>query len=99
LTVVESSSSDNASLNVLALHSGSILCLLLALGMLDCLIGGWGRKTRCLIILPLKLTSSRLNVLTILLLIMRVLPLDLLLRRMLVLLLISLKVTLLKLLR
>jgi hypothetical protein len=30
------SSSDNASPNGLARHSGSILCLLLALGLLDC---------------------------------------------------------------
>jgi hypothetical protein len=38
-TAVEPSSSDNASPNGPALHSGSILCLLLALGLLDCF--GW----------------------------------------------------------
>jgi hypothetical protein len=56
---------------------------------LTTLIGCWGRKTRCLITLPLELTSSRLTVLTILLLMLRVLPLELLLKRTLVLLQIS----------
>jgi hypothetical protein len=77
---VEPSSSDNASPNGPALHNGSILCLLLALGMLDCSIRCWGGKTRCLIILPLELTSSYLAVLAILLLMLRELPLELLLR-------------------
>jgi hypothetical protein len=36
---VEPSSSDNASPDGLARHSASILCLLLALGLLDC--SGW----------------------------------------------------------
>jgi hypothetical protein len=49
-------------------------------GCLTVLLGCWGRKTRCLLILPLELTSSRRIVLAILLLIMRVLFLKLLLR-------------------
>jgi hypothetical protein len=36
LTAAELPSSDNASPNGLTLHNGSILCLLLALGLLDC---------------------------------------------------------------
>jgi hypothetical protein len=48
---------------------------------LSVLLGRWGRKTRCLLILPLKLTSSGLIVLAILLLVLRVLPLKLLLLR------------------
>jgi hypothetical protein len=48
---------------------------------LTVLLGCWGRKTRCLLILPLELTSSRLIVLAILLLVLRVLPLELLLLR------------------
>jgi hypothetical protein len=43
------------------------------------LVGCWGSKTRCLLILPLELTSSWLAVLAILLMLM-VLPLKLLLR-------------------
>jgi hypothetical protein len=66
---------------------------------LTALVGCWGRKTRCRIILPLKLTSSWLTVLAVLLLLLRVLPLELLLRRTLGLLLISLRVILLELLR
>jgi hypothetical protein len=38
----------------------------------------WGRKTRCLLILPLKLTSSWLIILAILMLMLRKLPLKLL---------------------
>jgi hypothetical protein len=64
-------------------------------GCLTALAGCWGRKTRYLIILPLELTSSLLVVLAVL----RVLPLELLLRRTLGLLLISLRVILLELLR
>jgi hypothetical protein len=41
----------------------------------------WGRKTRCLLILPLKLASSWLIVLTILILVLRILPLELLMLR------------------
>jgi hypothetical protein len=37
----------------------------------------WGRKTRCLLILPLKLTSC-LIALTVLILVLRILPLELL---------------------
>jgi hypothetical protein len=48
---------------------------------LTVLLGRWGRKTRCLLILPLELTSSWLIVLAILLLVLRVLPLELLLLR------------------
>jgi Na+-driven multidrug efflux pump len=43
------------------------------------LVGCWGGKTRCLLILLLELTSSWLVVLAILLLMLRVLPLKLLL--------------------
>jgi hypothetical protein len=39
LADAEPPSSDNGSPNGLALHNGSILCLLLALGLLDC--SGW----------------------------------------------------------
>jgi hypothetical protein len=39
----------------------------------------WGRKTRCLLILPLELTSSWLIILAILMLMLRILPLKLLL--------------------
>jgi hypothetical protein len=47
---------------------------------LTALVGCWGGEARCLLILPLELTSSCLTVLTILLLMLRVLPLKLLLR-------------------
>jgi hypothetical protein len=63
-----------------------MLCLHLALGYLTALVGCWGREERCLLILPLELTSSYLTVLTILLLILRILFLKLLLRRALILL-------------
>jgi hypothetical protein len=36
----------------------------------------WGRKTRCLLILPLELTSSWLIALAILILVLRILPLE-----------------------
>jgi hypothetical protein len=62
------------------------------------LIGCWGRKARCLAVLPVILVSSRLVVLVVLLLLLRELPLKLLLMRMLVLVPISLRVTLLELL-
>jgi hypothetical protein len=55
-------------------------------GCLTALVSCWGRKTRCLLILPLELTSSYLTVLAILLLMLRALPLKLLLRRALILL-------------
>jgi hypothetical protein len=48
---------------------------------LTVLLGCWGRKTKCLLILPLKLTSSWLIVLTILILVLRILPLELLMLR------------------
>jgi hypothetical protein len=48
---------------------------------LTALVGCWGGKTRCLLILPLELISSWLIVLVILLLVLRVLPLKLLLLR------------------
>jgi hypothetical protein len=63
-----------------------MLCFRLEPGLLDCsgcLLGG---EARCLLILPLELTSSWLVVLAILLLVLRVLPLKLLLRRPLILL-------------
>jgi hypothetical protein len=41
----------------------------------------WGRETRCLLILPLELTSSSLIVLAILLVVLRILPLELLMLR------------------
>jgi hypothetical protein len=44
---------------------------------LTVLLGCWGRKTRCLLILPLKLTPS-LIALTVLILVLRILPLELL---------------------
>jgi hypothetical protein len=50
-------------------------------GCLTALVGCWGGKARCLMILPLELTSSCLTVLTILLLMLGVLPLKLLLRQ------------------
>jgi hypothetical protein len=55
-------------------------------GCLTALVGCWGGEARCLLILPLELTSSFLIVLAILLLVLRILPLKLLLRRMLILL-------------
>jgi hypothetical protein len=63
------------------------------------LIGCWGRKARCLVDLSLILVSSQLIVLVVLLL-LRELPIKLLLMRtlMLVLVLVSLRVTLLELL-
>ena len=48
---------------------------------LTVLLVRWGRKTRCLLILPLELASSRLIVLAILMLVLRVLPLKLLMLR------------------
>jgi hypothetical protein len=68
-------------------------------GCFTFLVDQWGKKTRCLIILPLELTPFWLAVLAILLLMLRVLSLELQLRRTLVLLLISLRVILLELLR
>jgi hypothetical protein len=63
-----------------------MLGLRLALGLLTTLVGCWGGEVRCLLILPLELTSSCLTVLAILLLILRILSLKLLLRRALILL-------------
>jgi hypothetical protein len=74
--------------------SASSLCW----GCLVVLICCWGRKARCLIVVPLVLISSLLAVLTVLLL-LRVLPLKLLLVRALVLVLVALWVTMLALLR
>jgi hypothetical protein len=64
-------------------------------GYLVALIGCRGRKARCLVVLPLVLTSSLLVVLAVLLLLLRELPLILLLvlTLMLVLVLVSLRVT------
>jgi hypothetical protein len=70
--------------------------LLLALELLVVLVGCWGRKARCLVVLALVLISSLRVVLTILLL-LRKLPLVLLL--VLTLMLVTLRVTLLELLR
>jgi hypothetical protein len=67
-------------------------------GCLVVLIRYWGRKARCLVVLPLILVTSLLVVLTILLL-LGILPLRLLLVRALTLMLISLWVTRLALLR
>jgi hypothetical protein len=53
----------------------------LSWGCLTALVGCWGGKTRCLLVLPLELTSSLLMVLAILLLVLRVLLLKLLLLR------------------
>jgi hypothetical protein len=50
-------------------------------GCLTALVGCRGGEARCLLILPLELTSSQLVVLTILLLVLGVLPLKLLLLR------------------
>jgi hypothetical protein len=55
-------------------------------GCFTVMVGCWGREARCLLILPLELTSSCLTVLAILLLILRILSLKLLLRRALILL-------------
>jgi hypothetical protein len=57
-----------------------MLCFRLDLGLLDCYSWLLGGEVRCLLILPLELTSSLLIVLAILLLVLRVLPLKLLLR-------------------
>jgi hypothetical protein len=43
------------------------------------LVGYWGRKASCLVVLTLVLISSRLSVLTVLLLLLRKLPLVLVL--------------------
>jgi hypothetical protein len=50
----------------------------LSWGYLTVLLSCGGRKTRCLLILPLELTSSCLVVLAILILVLRILPLELL---------------------
>jgi hypothetical protein len=52
------------------------------------LVGCWGRKTRCLVVLALILIFSRLGVLTVLLLLLRKLPLVLVLVLMLTLMLV-----------
>jgi hypothetical protein len=51
----------------------------LSWGYLTVLRVCWGRKTRCLLILPLELTSSWLIILAILMLMLRILRLKLLL--------------------
>jgi hypothetical protein len=63
LAVAELLSSGNESLSGLVPHSGNIHGILLALGCLAALIGGWGRKARCLAALPLIPVSSLLVVL------------------------------------
>jgi hypothetical protein len=69
-------------------------------GCLTVMIGCWGSKARCLVVLSLVLVSSWLVVLAVLLLLLmlRELPLILLLMQMLILVLISLRVALLELL-
>jgi hypothetical protein len=54
------------------------------------LVGCWGRKTSCLVVLTLELIFSRLGVLTVLLLLLRKLPLVLVLVLTLVLMLVTL---------
>jgi hypothetical protein len=86
-----------ALFSIVKTSSASSLCW----GCLVALIGCWGRKARCLVVLPLVLVSSRLVVLAVLLLLLlRERPLKLLLMRtlVLVLMLVSLRVTLLELL-
>jgi hypothetical protein len=83
-----------ALLSTVEASSASSLCW----GCLVVLIHCWGRKTRCLVVLPLILVTSLLAVLAILLLLW-VLPLKLLLVRALTLMLVSLWVTRLALLR
>jgi hypothetical protein len=67
-------------------------------GYLVALIGCWGRKARCLVVLSLIQVSSRLVILAVLLL-LRELPLKLLLMLTLMLVVVSLRVTLLELVR
>jgi hypothetical protein len=97
LVVAELLSLGNDSPSGLVPHSGNMHGLLLALELLGCsLVGCWGGKARCLVVLPLVRISSLRVVLTVLLLLLRKLPLELLL---LVLTLMLVLVTLLKLLR
>jgi hypothetical protein len=56
----------------------------LSWGCLAILVGCWGKKMSCLVVLTLVLISSRLSVLTVLLLLLRKLPLVLVLTLMLV---------------
>jgi hypothetical protein len=91
-------SSGNDSSSGLVPHNGNIHDLLLALACLVALIGGWGRKARCLAALPLILVSSLLVVLVVLLLLLRELPLELVLMLTLILVLVPLRVTVLELL-
>jgi hypothetical protein len=72
---------DNASHKGLALHIGSILCLLLALGLLDC--SGWLSWQEDEVLAD---SASWVSVLAVLLLMLRVLSLELLLRWVLILL-------------
>ena len=51
----------------------------LSWGCLAILVGCWGRRTSCLVVLTMVLISSRLSVLTVLLLLLRKLPLVLVL--------------------
>jgi hypothetical protein len=83
---------DSSSPSGFVLHNRSMRGLLLALELLRCF--GWllGRKARCLVVLTLVLISSLLGVLTVLLLLLRKLPLVLVLTLMLV----TLRVTLLE---
>jgi hypothetical protein len=86
---IEPSSSGNASPNGLAPHNGSILCLLLALGLLDCSDWILGQEDEVPDYSTSRSDFSWLTVLMILPLMLRVLPLELMLVRTLVLLLIS----------
>jgi hypothetical protein len=83
-----------ALLSTVEASSASSLCW----GCLVVLIRCWGRKARCLVVLPLILVTSLLDVLMILLLLW-VLPLKLLLVQALTLMLVSLWLTMLALLR
>jgi hypothetical protein len=75
LTIAKLHSLDNASPKGLALHNGSILYLLLALGLLDC--SGWLLWQEDEVLAH---SASWVSVLAVLLLMLRVLPLELLLR-------------------
>jgi hypothetical protein len=78
-------------------HNGTCVASSLCWGGLIVLVGGWGRKARCLVVLTLVYISSLLVVLTILLLLL-LLHLILLLVLTLMLVLMTLRMTLLELL-
>jgi hypothetical protein len=79
LTAAGMPSSDIASSNDLAPHSGNMLCFQPELVLLGCSADSLGQEDEVLLILPLKLASSWLIVLAILMLMLRILPLKLLL--------------------